>query len=71
MENGIDALGLIASVGLLAVAAGMFLGRLENILESSRARQPARLRPSGGGPRETVANRRLDKSSIPGLRQER
>lgn len=45
MENGIDALGLIASVGLLAVAAGMFLGRLENILESSRARQPARAAP--------------------------
>jgi hypothetical protein len=44
MGHGIDALGLIASTAVLAIAAGMLLGRLEDIIESSRERQPARLR---------------------------
>jgi hypothetical protein len=52
MGHGIDALGLIASTAVLAIAAGMLLGRLEDIIESSRERQPARLRAGRAAERQ-------------------
>jgi hypothetical protein len=42
MGQGIDALSLIASAAVLAVAAGMLLGRLGHISESSRERMAVR-----------------------------
>lgn len=53
MGQGIDAIGLIVIAAAMAVAAGILLGRLEDLLEASRRRVYAR------ASRQEAAQRRV------------